>query len=157
MTAIEGDALCLQGCPPLPAPRPRPCKRCCGAPCGGRGPRGSRLYCKRGLAANLDVEACGGDRLRTLPLPEPPCEVENLVGLVRLGVEVGAACSLRGDQRLGKQGEGVLDFQIQALGEAPLHLERPGIEAHFPAWWAVLALKGPAWAAPSTMNFLKSS
>lgn len=57
----------------------------------------------------------------------------------------------------GSREKAVLDFQIQALGEAPLHLERPGIEAHFPAWWAVLALKGPAWAAPSTMNFLKSS
>lgn len=56
----------------------------------------------------------------------------------------------------GSQAKAILDLQIQALGEAPLHLERPGIEAHFPAWWAVLALKGPAWAAPSTMNFLKS-
>lgn len=56
----------------------------------------------------------------------------------------------------GREEKAVLDLQTQALGEAPLHLERPGIEAHFPAWWAVLALKSPAWAAPSTMNFLKS-
>lgn len=77
-------------------------------------------------------------------------------GVVWLGVEVGALCSLQGDQGSGREEKAVPDLQIQALGEAPLHLERPGIEAHFPAWWAVLALKGPAWAAPSTMNFLKS-
>lgn len=41
-------------------------------------------------------------------------------------------------------------------GEVSLHLDRPGIEAHVPAWWAVLALKCPAWAVPSSMNFLKS-
>lgn len=51
----------------------------------------------------------------------------------------------------------MLDLQIQALpGQVPLHLERPGIEAHIPVWWVVLALEGPPWAVPSAMNFLKS-
>ena len=34
-----------------------------------------------------------------------------------------------------------------------MHLERPGIEAHVPAWWVALARKGSAWAVPSAMNF----
>lgn len=66
------------------------------------------------------------------------------------GVAVGAFCCLQGDQGPGKQGEGTVG---PPTGEAPLHLERPGIEAHVPAWWVVLALEGPAWAVPSAMNF----
>lgn len=73
-----------------------------------------------------------------------------------MGVEVGAFGNLYGDQRLGKR-ELDAGRPDTGPGEAPLHLERPGIEAHVSAWWAVLALRSPAWAVLSAMNFLKSA
>lgn len=79
-----------------------------------------------------------------------------VVGAVWLGVEAGAFCSLRGDRGLGKGGEGSPGPPDTGPGGGSSTSGKPGIEAHFPAWWAVLALKSPAWAAPSTMNFLKS-
>lgn len=77
----------------------------------------------------------------TFCLPESPARWSSLVGLVWLRVEVGAF--FRETKGWGRE-------------DVPLHLERPEIEAHVPARWEVLALKGPAWAVPSALNFLKS-